>query len=132
MTIPTDTLQLTLVLETDDTTDLAEARQLALRLRDELLNANVLKAEFARSSLAALPGAKSPTQLTTDPILLTVAVTAIPNIILLVQHWLLRQQSQTLKVRIGEVELEVPRNASQTEIDRIVNAVRRLTPAKRK
>lgn len=125
MTTPNDSRQLTLVLATNGT-DLAEARELALRLRDELLNADVLAAEFAPSTLAAPVGAKSPTAVTSDPILLTLAVTAIPSIILLIQQWLLRQQNQMLKVKLGEAELEVPRNASQSEIDRIVNAVRRL------
>lgn len=125
MTAPNDSCQLTLVLTTNDN-DLAEARDLALRLRDELLTADVLAAEFAPNTLAAPSGAKSPTAVTSDPILLTLAVTAIPSIILLIQQWLLRQQNQTLKVKLGEAELEVPRNASQSEIDRIVNAVRRL------
>lgn len=125
MTAPNDSCQLTLVLTTSDN-DLAEARELTLRLRDELLTADVLAAEFAPNTLAAPDGAKSPTAVTSDPILLTLAVTAIPSVILLIQQWLLRQQNQTLKVKLGEAELEVPRNASQSEIDRIVNAVRRL------
>ena len=125
MTAPNDTYQLTLILTTNDS-DLAETRELALRLHDELLTADVLTAEFAPNPLAAPSGAKSPLAVTSDPILLTLAVTAIPSIILLIQQWLLRQQNQTLKVKLGEAELEVPRNASQSEIDRIVNAVRRL------
>lgn len=132
MAVPQDALQLTLVLETDASTDLAEARDLTLLLRDELLSSDVLDAEFARSSVNALPSSKSPIQITSDPILLTVTVAAIPSVILLIQNWLLRQQNQTLKVKIGEVELEVPRNASQAEIDRIVTAVRRIASVKRK
>jgi hypothetical protein len=130
--IPDDTLQLTLVLAADASTDLAETRDLALRLRDELRNADVLAAEFATNLAAAPPGTKSPTQITSDPIWLTIAVTAIPSIIVLIQSWLLRQQNQTLKVKIGEVELEVPRNATQAEIGRLIGAVRQLAPSKRK
>ncbi|MFZ4661618.1 MAG: hypothetical protein ACOYNY_31710 [Caldilineaceae bacterium] len=132
MIIPEDTLQLTLMLETDGSTDLAEARELALRLRDELRNADVLAAEFVTNPVAALPGAKSPTQITSDPIWLTIAINAIPSIILLIQSWLLRQQNQTLKVKIGEVELEVPRKATQAEIDLIVSTVRQIAPSERK
>lgn len=42
MSMPDETLQLTLVLAADATTDLAATRDLALRLRDELRNADVL------------------------------------------------------------------------------------------
>lgn len=125
MTDSNDLRQVTLLLTTEDG-DLAERRELAVRLRDELLNGTVLDAEFATSQQAAPAHSKSPTAVTSDPILLTLAVTAIPSIILLIQSWLLRQQNQTLKVKIGEVELEVPRNATQAEIDRIVNVVRQI------
>lgn len=132
MTLVNDSRQVTLVLSTNDG-DLGEVRDFALRLCDELRNSDVLSAEFVSGTLVVPSGAKSPTAITSEPILLTLAVTAIPSIILLIQQWLLRQQNQTLKVRIGEVELEVPRHASQAEIDRVVNAVRRLPqPTKHK
>ncbi len=96
-----ESLQLTLMLETDATTDLMEERGLTVRLPDELLKSdNVVDAEFAGQFLAAPSGTKSPTQLINDPILLTLAVTAIPSTILLIQHWLLRQQNQTIKVKV--------------------------------
>ncbi|MCB0064242.1 MAG: hypothetical protein KDE19_19095 [Caldilineaceae bacterium] len=133
MTGSTETLQLTLLLETGQDADLAEARDLTVRLRDELLNSHsAIDATLTNQTLIALPRSKSPTQITSDPILLTLAVTAIPSVILLIQQWLLRQQNQTIKVKIGEAEMEVPRNATQAEIDRVVNAVRRITPTKRK
>lgn len=125
MTTVNDSRQFMLVLSSNDS-DLAEARELALWLRNELRNGDVLSADFVASTLAAPSGAKSPTTITSDPILLTLAVTAIPSVILLIQQWLLRQQNQTLRAKIGEAELEVPRNASPAEIDRIVHAVRRL------
>lgn len=133
MTLSADSRQLTLALAAADATDLAELRELTMRLCDELQGTTAVEyATVVPQTLPPLANSKSPTQLTSDPILLTLAVTAIPSTILLIQQWLLRQQNQTLKAKIGEVELEVPRNASQAEIDRIINAVRRMAPTKRK
>jgi len=126
-------LTLTLVLAVGDDTDMAERQAMAHRLHETLLAADVLSAEFASNTGTTPSGAKGVGPLDFSTILLSVAGATIPSLIVLIQHWLLRQQSQTLRVKIGEVEMEVPRNASQAEIDRIVSAVRRLPqPPKQK
>lgn len=132
MTDLTDVYNLTLLFASDDG-DLAEAHDLALRLRDELLNSDLIAAEFVPKTGVPPAGAKGGNLVDFAALLLSVAPTSLPSLILLIQQWLLRQQSQTLRIKIGEVEMEVPRNVSQAEIDRIVNAVRRLPqPAKSK
>lgn len=87
MTPPADSRQLTLALSADATTDLAELRELTMRLCDELQGATTVEdAAVLTQPLLPLANSKSPTQLTSDPILLTLAVTAIPSTILLIQQ----------------------------------------------
>lgn len=123
MSDSSDRCQLTLILETDNT-DLSMMRDLTSRLRDELLNGDVLSVEITRNPVANPANTKSPSAIANDPILLSLSIAALPSIILLIQQWILRQQNQTIKVKIGEVELDVPRNISQSELDQIVKAAR--------
>lgn len=96
--------------------------EMALRLGEEVRAEGLGRAAPARPAAAAPPGAKGD-PITAGALAIGLTVTALPGLIALVQGWLLRQKDQTLRARIGEVELEIPRDASDAEIARIVGAV---------
>ena len=101
-----------------------EQLELALEMRQELLNGPVLSVE--RSSSAEAPAySKGGAGLTPD-LVVTLAVAAIPSVILLIQNWMLRHRDQKLRMKIKEIELEIPQNTTKEELDQLVKAAVRL------
>jgi hypothetical protein len=116
-------LQLTLGLEGLNEDELLE---LAANLRQELAESDV-------ESVATLYAGDAPAfskglDPATAQLLITLGEGLLPAILLLIQNFLLRQKDQTLKIKIKEVELEVPRNAKPEEVEKIIKMVKKLTP----
>lgn len=120
-----EAVHFTLALETDSDTNMEEIHDLALRLINELQDSEAESAEFVSDTRQFLSNAKGD-PLTIGTLALAVSVAAIPNTILLIQNWMLRQQDDKLKVRIGEVEVEIPRDATRAEIDRVIDIVKSI------
>lgn len=125
----TQTVEFTVLIQTNGDTVDEEKFELTRNLRNELLDGLVNSAEPVYSDSFPPAGIKGD-PITIGALILGVAAATIPNVILLIQNWLLRQNNHTIRVRIGEVELEVPRNASKEEIGKIVSIVSRI-PRKR-
>lgn len=117
-------LQLTLDLQSDANLAPDEQFMLANRLQQELADTYVDSVELG-PGMDAPPSSKG-----TDPgtaqLLVTLAVGLVPTVLLLIQNFLLRQKDQTLRVKIKEVELEIPRHADAAEIERLVKMVEKL------
>ena len=114
-------ISLTFSILTGPDADLEQSLDLASSLRDELLEGPVLSVQHERAGQAPA-FSKGPGGLTPD-LVVTVAAAALPALIVLVQSWMLRRQGQTVRVKIKEVEIEIPRGASPEEIERLVKIV---------
>ncbi len=111
-------IQFTLALEGLDPDELLD---LTARLRQELAETEVESVETPPGALPPL-GTKGPDAATAQ-LMVTLATGLVPSVILLVQSFLLRQQGQTLKIKIKDVEMEVPRSAKPQEIQELVRIV---------
>ncbi len=109
----------------EENIDTEEQLELALEMRQELLNGPVLSVERSNSGEAPADS-KGAAGLTPD-LVVTLAVTAIPSVILLIQNLMLRHKDQKLRVKIKEIELEIPRNTTKEELDQLVKAAARLS-----
>jgi len=121
----TEPVKFTIRLEGSDDMSDSEKYEMALRLQDELLEGEADSVEPLRSSESPPEGAKGE-PITIATILIAAAAATIPNIILFIQNWLLRQKDQKIKVKIGGTEIEVPRDATREEISRIVKIVKNI------
>lgn len=126
MTENTNPIKFTIMIEaiTDDSD--TELFEVTIRLRDELRDADVDSVEFVRNLSHPPAGSKVGDPITIGAIVLGASVAAIPNIILLIQNWLLRQKDQNIRVKIGEIELEVPRDATKAEIENLISIVQTI------
>ncbi len=122
-----DVIQLTLNLESGSVTEMDELLEWTARLRTDLADTEI---DTIRTGHANVPHTNAGSTKGVDPataqLYVTLAVGVIPTIILVIQAFLLRQKDQTLKVRIKEVELEIPRHASEEEINRLIKIVEKL------
>ncbi len=67
-----------------------------------------------------------------DPVTVgVIAVAVLPSLlaslIVLIQHWLLRQQNQSIKIKLGENEIEIPRDATREELEPIIELLKSTT-----
>ena len=111
-------IQITLGLEGLDQDELFD---LSASLRQEIAETDVDSVETV--SGPAAPASSKGLDPETAQLLVTLATGLVPGILLLLQNFLLRQKDQTLKIKIKEVEIEVPRHASPDEIERLVKLV---------
>jgi len=114
-------IQITLGLEGLDPADLLD---LTANLRQEISETDVDSVETV--SGPAAPAASKGLDPETAQLLVTLASGLVPSIILLAQNFLLRQKDQTLKIKIKDVEIEVPRQASPEEIERMAKLVEKI------
>lgn len=114
-------LTFTLQIDAGDNTEID-------RLARNLLGEIATQAESVTLAPANdLPkGAKSAMATTIGAIAVDVLPTVLPALIVLIQHWLLRQQNDTIKVKIGDSEIEGSRNMTEAELARFVAAVKAL------
>jgi hypothetical protein len=121
-----DVVQFTLMLTAGPETDPRDLAERAIQLREELQRGPTEYIDVVHGVVPPPSGTKVVDPITFGAFMLGVSVAALPKVIELIQHWLLRQQEQTLRARIGEVELEIPRDASKVEIARLIDAIRTL------
>lgn len=112
------TLTLTLQVEGGINTTSKELTTLTDSLLMDVRTSNVVDAH--------LPSTKGD-PITTGQVALAVLPVALSGLITTVHNWLSRQHNQTIKVKIGEVEVEIPRNLPEAELERIVAHVKQLT-----
>lgn len=111
----------TLSIESDADLDAEDLLDEALKLRRELLAGPVESVTSVES--AALPaGTKGAFGLTPE-LAVTLAVGVLEPVMLLAISWLERRKTQSIKVKIKEVEVEIPRGANQAEVEQIVKLV---------
>ena len=120
---PEETLSLKLQIVDDLDDDPASVDRLTRRLLAEIKEADVESAEIPRDPEPPPLNAKG------DPITIgTIAVAVLPSLltslVLLVQHWLLRQQDQHVKIKLGDNELEIPRDATRAELEPIIELLK--------
>ena len=120
-------LTFTLQISAGDDADALEIDRLTRNLLAEIDT----QAESTALALARdLPdGAKSALATTIGAIAVGVLPTVLPALIVLIQHWLLRQQNDTIKVKIGDSEIAGPRDMTDAEIARFIKAVKALNTA---
>ena len=115
--------EITVLIEASRGIDELERYELSLLLQNELLETDIDYVKKVRKNEAIPSRAKSSESVTIGAFLLGVSVATIPSVIQLIQAWLLRQKDQTIRVKIHEIELEVPRSASQAEINEIIGII---------
>ncbi len=118
---PQSLLQATLSLQGDAETGQDELLDRTAALRQELAETDVEAVEMLHG--AAAPARSKGLDAASAQLLVTFGAGVLPGLILLLQNFLLRQQNQTLKIKINEVEIEVPRQASPEEIERLLKLV---------
>jgi hypothetical protein len=123
-------IQFTFQVEAGPDSDPGEIDVLTRRLLAEIRAIDVEEAKIPASSSAPPDGTKPGEVITIGQIAIQVLPALIPSLVLLVQSWLLRQQSQTVKVKIGEIEVEIPRDLSDAELNRIVDRVKQVADQK--
>lgn len=123
-------VQLTFVLDDNAGMTAADVHEMLRGLRDALWRSDAGSVMLVSPGDAPPAGAKGD-PLTVAGVAVAVTVAALPSVILLVQNWLLRQEDQHFKVKIGEVEVEVPRDAERSEILRIARVVEELEQRRR-
>ena len=111
----------TVYIETPEDYDAEEKYDLSQNLLQELIHSPVEEASLASSS-ETLGGAKGD-PITLGSIAVVVLPTLLPSLILLVQSWLLRQQDQSIKVKVGENEIEIPRDMPKADIKDYINLI---------
>ncbi|MCA9936242.1 MAG: hypothetical protein KC415_20050, partial [Anaerolineales bacterium] len=101
-------IEFTIIIESDSQNFSDwELNELALGLREELFEYGA-NAKLAKRKGGVPQNAKAGDPITIGAIILALAAPTIPNILSIIQNWLLRQKDQTIRVRIGEVDIEVP------------------------
>lgn len=115
--------QLTVIVELVNPLSSADRLDdLALRLREEIVESGLGRAEAVHSTAASPPGAKG--EISSEvAITVILASYVLPNLVILIKDWLLRQREQTLRAKIDGVEIEVPRDVTDAEVERIVGIV---------
>jgi hypothetical protein len=124
MSINSQNLRVTLYISGELETE--EIYEQAVNLKNELLNLNVEYITLVNNQQQRLEGAKSGDPITIGAIALGITVAIIPNLLQLIQSWLLRQKDHSIKVKIGEIEMEVPRSATESEINEIINLIKTI------
>ena len=109
-----------------DETDAAALDRLTRNLLAEVKAAPVESAEIPRHEGPPPLNAKG------DPVTVgAIAVAVLPSLlaslIVLIQHWLLRQQNQSIKIKLGENEIEIPRDATREELEPIIELLKSTT-----
>ena len=121
--VPEEMLSLKLQIVDDMDDYPASLDRLTRRLLAEIKEADVESAEIPRDPEPPPLNAKG------DPITIgTIAVAVLPSLlaslVVLVQHWLLRQQDQHIKIKLGDNELEIPRDATREELEPIIELLK--------
>jgi hypothetical protein len=101
-----------------------ELLELTASLRQELAETDVDAVETVSEGTA--PDAAKGIDPDTAQLLVTLAVGLVPTVITVVQGFLLRQRDQNLRIKIKDVELEVPRNARPEEIQELIKTVEKV------
>ena len=103
----------------DDSFDDKDMDRLTRNLLSEIKNLDVEKAQIPQSTNHP-EGAKGE-PVTLGTLAVVILPTLLPSLVLLIQHWLLRQQNQHIKVKIGSNEIEVPRDMPHAEIQKYIS-----------
>ena len=114
-------IQLSLALEGSDQDELLD---LTASLRQELAETDVESVETVRGAPA--PDSSKGIEPATAQLLVTLATGLVPSVIVLIQNFLLRQKDQTLRIKVKDVEMELPRNASPEEIQQLVETIEKV------
>jgi hypothetical protein len=123
-------IHFTLLIEGGPDSDEREIDRLTRSLLSEIDETNVEDAKIPPSAGPPPEGSKPGEAITIGQIAVDVLPVVIPALIGLLQGWLLRQQNQSIKVKIGEIEVEIPRGLPQAELERIVDQVQQIGPQK--
>lgn len=127
-------LNLTLHITAGADADDYEINRLTRNLLRELRRTDIERAEIPRSDEPP-PDFTKGDPITIGTIVVELAPAIITGVFALTRDWMNRQQNKTLKITINGNKLEIPRNASQEQIDRIIasleneDSVEQLQPA---
>ena len=120
-------IHFTLQIEGGADSDQNEIDRLTRNLLGEISETEVEEVEIPTSTDGSPGGTKSGEAITWGQIAIVTLPTVLPAVIMLVQSWLLRQQSHAIKVKIGEIEVEIPRDLPEEKLERIVDQVKRIS-----
>jgi len=126
--VPEETLSLKLQIVDDLDDDPASVDRLTRRLLAEIKEADVESAEIPRDPEPPPRNAKGD-PITIGTIAVAVLPSLLPSLVLLVQHWILRQQDQHIKIKLGDNELEIPRDATRAELEPIIELLKSASAA---
>lgn len=115
-------LRVAIHLVVADDVDEEELYDLTSDLEAELQDTHARSVTYSRHDEAVV-GAKSSGAVSVGQLLLVTAPAALPGIIALIGSWLNRHRDQRIRVKLGEVEVDVPRDASSEELQTIVAIV---------
>jgi hypothetical protein len=105
-----------------DDVDEEELYDLTSDLEAELQDTHARSVTHSRHDEAVV-GAKSSGAVSVGQLLLVTAPAALPGVIALIGSWLNRHRDQRIRVKLGEVEVDVPRDASSEEVRSLVAIV---------
>ena len=103
---------------------------LVTRLRKELLDTNVDSVSILSDTSVPKSGKEKGDPVATGELVVTLASTIIPAILVFIQGWVLRQKDHSIRVKVGDAEVEIPRDADPDEINRIVEIVKNASNKK--
>ena len=99
-----------------------EVHRLTEQLYRELSQTPVEQINWVQEELT--DGTKGGTALTPE-LIVALSVGILPNLILFLQNWLLRQQSQVVKIKLPDFEIEMPRDMSPEDVSAIVERLKK-------
>jgi len=115
-----DSARLTLVIERGPDVDVEELDHLTRQLRDELLQLDVDDVQPVPDG-AAPPGSKAVDPTAVGAMVVTLATSAIPGVIGLVQVWLRGRPATGVKVTLGRDSIELT-NATAAQVEQLTRA----------
>lgn len=119
----TETQTVTLTLSLDDEAHPAEINRATTQLYETLLNSEADSVEKPRSETLEAGAKGDP--ITIGAIVLGLSVAAAPGIVEIVKSWLARRhlESVTIKIKLGddEIEFPAPASASPDELERLTD-----------
>src|SRR5215469_15051031 len=115
-----DSTRLKLVIERGPDVDVEELDHLTRQLRDQLLQLDIEDVQALRDG-SAPPGSKAVDPTTVGAMVVTLATSAIPGVIGLVQTWLHGRPATGVKVTLGRDSIELT-NATAAQIEQLTRA----------
>lgn len=91
-------------------------------LRQELLDSSQYDVDFGREEHA--PDGARGEPITIGVLLVAAIPAAIPGLFAIVQGWLKRRRYQSVRVKVGDIEVEVSGDTPCDELDKIIKTVR--------